>query len=173
MTEFAPALPPEGQLVKIPLKSGTDTYISGTLSAKTAVQSTAKTLVSTGITYAELRSVGLEVELTAYSALGALVGFEVTDFQTGGKISALYDNQVTLCEMEGFASAAKAGSITHYGRSVIIGLRDKAELEKTNTLTANINVFARSNTGTIAVRYLLRASAILDVIDDPNAEASD
>lgn len=173
MDAYAPSLPPEGQLVKIPIKSGNDTYVTGTLTLSTTKAATAvKTLTSTGISYAELRSVGVEVEATADSPAGALFGVELIDFQTGGKIAALYGNQVALADMEGYPAGTSAAQVSHYARLVVIGLRDKAELEKTNTLSAQIRLFASSAvTGTL--RYLARTSAICDVLEDDAADRSD
>jgi hypothetical protein len=171
--EFAPAFPPEGQLVKIPLLNNSLNYVSGTLALATgAVKSATQSWASSGISYAELEIVGVEIELTTHDAGGAgLPGIELTAFAGDGQIPALYGTQQALAQCDGSLSGLKTQAAVGHARLVVIGLRDKAGLSKTQTVRATTRVFAFAGaTGTLS--YLASVSAILNTRSDPAAEQS-
>lgn len=173
---FAPDYPAEGRLTRVPIlatQNGNNTYDTGTLTVvTTAVVSAVRTFQTQGIPYAELRLVGVEFVMTATGPVGMLPGFEVTNVQGGGKIQALYGNQLCLLDGEGYATAATAATATYYGKLNIIGLRDKAEIEKTNVVEATVRVFANTAVnGT--VRWMLNANAVFNTLEDDSASSSD
>lgn len=176
IVDFIPSLPAEGKLVVLPLEFGDASYTKVTLksSTKSAVTDT-KTWQSDGIPYAELRLIGAIVEAQLYGTKAAgLAGVELTKFAPDGKVQALYGEQVSLFDPYGFAadgSTKPAATQVGFLRKIIIGLRDKGRIERTNKVSGTVKVFAPAQAvGDYTIQYSL--GAICDVIDDPTAAES-
>lgn len=171
--EVAPDLPPEGSLVVLPmLYNSTDVYKFSFKTSTSAAVSDTKSWLSEGIPYAELRLIGTMVELSAYAAdTSKNLGAEILQFQPDGRVSALYGPQVDLADPDGFSDLAGNDFATFFMRLIVIGLRDKGRIEKTNKIAGQLRVFAPAQaTGTVTGQYTF--AAVCDVLEDEAAALS-
>lgn len=175
IAQFIPALPEEGSLCVLPLRYDNKTTYGAALTVGTkTTDSDAKEWKTDSIPYAELQLIGAIIEGHYYGTGGeGLIGIEMTKFAPDGKVQALYDAQTQLFDPNGFLTQTSTPAAASVGflRNIVIGLRDKGRIERTNKVSGTAKVFAPAQaSGTF--NFVYSFGAIANVIEDAGAQRS-